>query len=70
MTIKRNLGERMMFSGGAEETPLVSVGSFSMPGSLHDGDKNLMISQGKGKTVRLSVETMKAIIAWAEKEGG
>lgn len=65
--IKRTFEERMAFTGGAEDTPTVSVGKFVCFGSLNDGEKNLRIAQ-LGQIVQLSLETMKAIIDWAEKE--
>lgn len=67
--IKRSVGENSLFTGGAEDTPHVSVYTFRCPGSLHDGDKTLRISQNSGtQVVSLSIETMKKIIEWAEKE--
>jgi len=62
----KKFGETMLFSGGAEDTPLVSVGHFVQPGSLHHGDCSLVISQGS-QMIRLSPETMKAILKWYER---
>jgi hypothetical protein len=63
--IKKPIGERRLFSGGAEPTVRVIVSRFSAHGSLNDGEKNLILEQGQ--SVAISVETLKAIIAWAEQ---
>ena len=62
--IIRKIGETMLFSGGAEDTPKVMVSEYIAPGSLHHRDKTLEIEQN-GRYVFLSVETMESIIAWA-----
>ncbi len=78
--IKRKVNESMHFTGGAELTPQVTVGKFFCPGSMNHGETNLQINQecymtnGDGirtitnQSVSLSIETMKAIIAWAESK--
>lgn len=69
--IKRKVGERISITGGAEQTPTVIVDQFNEPGSLHNGDKTLLIVQGDRTArvaVTLSLETMKQIITWAESE--
>lgn len=67
MTIQRKVGEQMSFTGGAEDTPLVTVSKFIRPFSLHHGDKMLTIEQN-GVCILLSPETMKAILHWAESK--
>ncbi len=65
-TILQPLGASMGFTGGAEETPFVTVVRFIQPGSVHHNDKVLFIKQDETSHIRLSVQTMKDIIAWAE----
>jgi hypothetical protein len=62
-TIGRPVGESMSFSGGAEETPTVRVVKYFCPGSLHHGEKTLVISQ-EGESIVLSPGTMQAILEW------
>lgn len=57
----------MGFSGGAETTPIVTIGIFCSPGSLNSGEKNFIIEQGS-QQIRLSEKTMQAILAWGNKE--
>ena len=59
----RDLNERMMFSGGAEETPTIQVVRFRCPGSMNDGNRSLFIEQA-GESVMISPETMQAILDW------
>jgi hypothetical protein len=63
-SIKRKVGEKNGFSGGAEETPFATILKFHAPGSMNHGKKNLLIEQGI-HCVSLSIKTMKAMIAWA-----
>ena len=58
-------GETMMFTGGAEETPCVMISTHHAPGAMTHNDPTLVISQGD-RLVRLSPETMKAILEWYE----
>ncbi len=61
--------DSMLFTGGAEPTPIVVVSKFSQPGSLNNGEPTLIIRQevsGYVVEVTLSPETMKSIIAWYE----
>lgn len=69
--ITRKLGEKMVFTGGAENTPMVTVGFFVASESLNHEEKNLRIRQfneetGKEEMVVLSPETMREILRWAE----
>lgn len=71
--IKRSLGEKMYFTGGAENTPMVTVGFFNAPLSLNHGEKNFRIRQFNPETRReemviLSMETMRAILQWGEEK--
>jgi hypothetical protein len=66
--IKKKVGQQMLFTGGAEYTPRVQVSTFRCVGSLHNGDKNLLITQNGEGSVSLSVETMEAILKWAKEE--
>jgi hypothetical protein len=59
----RNLHDKMSFTGGAEATPTVEVVRFHCPGSLHGGDRSLIISQ-EGESVMISPETMQSILDW------
>lgn len=59
----KNLHDKMMFTGGAEATPTVQVVKFRCPGSLHSGDRALIIEQ-EGESVMISPETMQAILDW------
>lgn len=78
MPIKRKVGDKMSFTGGAENTPTVTVARFQSPDSLNTGELQLRIKQEQPRrdnysgcayeTVCLSLETMKEIIEWAEKE--
>jgi hypothetical protein len=66
----KQIGDKMLFSGGAEETPAVEVVRFKCPGSMHNGDSTLRIVQfqkGAAQVVELSPETMKAILKWFEE---
>ena len=66
----KQIGDKMLFSGGAEETPRVEVVQWINSGSLHDGDLTFVISQGEGPgrtSIVLSPETMKAILKWYEE---
>jgi hypothetical protein len=63
--------ERCSISNGAEPTPTVEAGHYFCPGSMHDGDRTIKITQYnayscKEESVILSPETMKAIIRWNE----
>lgn len=63
----RSQGESMGFSGGAEVTPIVKVTRFRAPGTMHDNDPTLQITQGN-QSIQLSPGTMQAILAWYNKE--
>jgi len=63
----KELGEGVLFTGGAELTPEVTVVPFHSPGSLNHGRKTLMIAQGKN-AVTLSPETMESILEWYNEE--
>ena len=67
MAIKKEVGEVMLFTGGAEETPRVEVSRYANPESLNHGEKTLLIQQ-YGEQVQISTETLRAILEWAEKE--
>lgn len=67
--MKRNIGESMCFTGGAEHTPRVTVTRYNDPGSLHHGDKTLMIADTQtGQGVCLSPQTIKEILRWVDAE--
>lgn len=57
----KKIGDKQVFTGGAEETLLVEVVQHRMPGSMNDGEKTLKIKQG-GSYVILSPETMTLIL--------
>jgi hypothetical protein len=62
----RKVGDRMAFSGGAEDTPIVQVTRFISDGfesSMNDGDTTLQIHQGN-KMIQLSPETIQDILDW------
>jgi len=59
----RKYGERMSFSGGAENTLSVQVSRHNCPGSLHDGDITLRITQGE-EQVHISPDTFQSILDW------
>jgi hypothetical protein len=59
----KKVGDTMLFTGGAEKTPQVTVSTFLCPGSLNNGKRNLKITQD-GVTIELSPETMEAILEW------
>jgi hypothetical protein len=66
----RKIGDKMCFSGGAEETPHVEVVKWIDHLSLHDGDPTFKITQGEGagmQSVILSPETLKEILRWYEE---
>ncbi len=60
--IKREIGDCRIFTGGVETSPIVTVMRYT-----ELCDKALHIEQDSGG-VLVSVETLKAIIAWAEKK--
>lgn len=64
----RKQGETMMFTGGAEPTPSVEVTRFQAHGSMNDGKPTLKITQGVEGYVLLSPDTIKAILAWYERD--
>lgn len=62
----RKVGDRMAFTGGAEDTPIVQVSRFISDGfesSMNDGDITLEIHQGNQK-VQVSPETIQSILNW------
>jgi hypothetical protein len=59
--------ETMGFTGGAEDTPIVTVGMYVAPGSMNHGEKHFIIKQN-GQTIRLSPDTMQAILKWGCEE--
>jgi hypothetical protein len=63
--IKRDCGDSICITGGAERTPRVEVVRNPEAG-LNKGDKTLLISTCDG-AIFLSPATMKDIIAWAEE---
>ena len=63
--MSKALGETMLFSGGAECTPKVTVSRFHMVGSLHNNEPALLIDTVQGR-VLISPQTMKDIISWYE----
>ncbi len=65
--INKKLGERILFSGGGEDTPRVVVERYYQPLGLHHGEKHFAIEQN-GQIVFLSPKTMQAILEWGEKE--
>jgi hypothetical protein len=65
--MSQEIGERMVFTGGAENSPTVEVSTFNCPGSLNNGCKTLRITQsvnGREQTVSLSPGTMISILGW------
>jgi hypothetical protein len=67
MKIAKKVGEKMMFSGGAEHTPTATVRRYKSPYSLHNGEKHLDIEQD-GVRITLSLDTMMAMIQYFSKE--
>lgn len=70
MAINRKVGESLIFSGGNEPaSPIVEIAEWT-PSKLscQDGGKILHIHGGGFYHVPVSLETLKAIIEWAEKE--
>lgn len=63
----RKVGDKMLFSGGAEHTPAVTVDRFRDPGSMHSGEITFKIEQGMGHHIFLSPGTMRAILKWYEE---
>lgn len=59
----KKVGDSCSFTGGAEETPKVTVEQYRKPGSMQDGDLTLKIEQN-GQTVCLSPGTMLDILTW------
>jgi hypothetical protein len=70
-TINKPIGSRMIFSGGAEPSPLVEIVQNTEPG-LHYGEKIFFVHASSlldnEEGVKLSAETMKAILEWGERE--
>ena len=64
--IKRDIGSSCLFSGGNEDTVRVDVVSSAHRNS-EKGEKQLIVSQ-YGGAPRLSLQTMKDIIVWAEED--
>ena len=68
--ITKKLGDGMLFSGGNEVTPAVSIlkadnrGPFSMQ---DPEEKVIKIDQGFGKEIIISEDTLRAILHWATK---
>ena len=58
----------MMFTGGAEPTPSVEVVNYRSPSSMNDGKPTFKITQGMGDIILISPDTMKAILAWYERD--
>jgi hypothetical protein len=59
-------GERMAFSGGAEDTPIVQIGRSDHP-ALRPGMSKRMVTFFEGEKVimSVSVETLERIVKWA-----
>ncbi len=64
--IKRNIGETISITGGAEVTPRFAVTRHYMPGSMNNSHKALEITQD-GKQIILSAETMAEALKWASQ---
>jgi len=62
----KKIGDSCSFTGGAEETPKITVQRYRKPGSLQGGDLTLKIEQN-GQTVCLSPGTMLDILAWFDR---
>ncbi len=62
--IKRRLHETILITGGAEETPRITISKFNCPGSLNHGEKTMLIEQD-GKRIQLSLQSIETIVAWA-----
>lgn len=66
--IKKDIGDTVVITAGRDyDSPKVRV----VPNTYHnaeDHEKALHISQGKGVGISISLNTLKQIIAWAEKE--
>lgn len=58
----KNLGDKMMFTGGAETTPKVKVVESLRVG--HEGEQVLEIEQGMESIVNISPDTLRAILKW------
>jgi hypothetical protein len=59
-------GSAMLFTGGAGQTPKVTVDRYPVPG-IHFGDKVLRIEQGTAAII-LDAKTFEAILEWYKKE--
>lgn len=59
----RKVGDCVLFTGGAESTPEVSVERYRHPFSLQDGENTLRIAQGDSSVV-VSPATLQAILDW------
>lgn len=67
MQVFKPLGEKCSFSGGNENTPMVEVVmSVPHPLSIQSSAKALRIHQN-GQSVQVSMDTLAAILAWADK---
>lgn len=67
-TIKRKIGESMIFTGGAEESVQVEVIGFHAPGSMNHGDKTLRFNtamQSCSYGVSISPSTLQSVMDWA-----
>ena len=59
----KKVGDSCSFTGGAEETPKITVERYRKPGSLQSGALTLKVEQN-GQTVYLSPGTMLDILTW------
>jgi hypothetical protein len=66
MSIKKEVGARCIFTNGHERvSPEVEVTESFLPS--RGTEKMLVIDQGSDNKIKLSIDTLKSIIAWAEK---
>lgn len=69
-SIKRELGSECAFTGGHEDTPIVRVcrSSYHSPFCCKEGENALWIEIECQGGIEVSLETLKAIVAWAEEK--
>jgi hypothetical protein len=65
--MSKKLGDSMIFTGGAEQSPTAIVSKWNCPGSMHNGETTLKILSG-ATSIELSPDTMRAILAWYDSK--
>jgi hypothetical protein len=64
----KKLGEKMVFTGGAEVSPKVEITEYYQPGSMNHREQAISITQGN-TTVQISPLTLVAILRWYGSNG-